>query len=110
MLLLVGNKTKLDDDFVPYEISYAIDTCEIPIIVCYVNCDSRITSNLPENFKKLWPTALKERIDNEKVKTIHIPFKEKIILEAINSMDFNNPPQYYISLYKDSVYDGLGIV
>jgi hypothetical protein len=109
MLLLVGDKTKLDDDFVPYEIMYAIDKCKIPIIVCYVNCRSRITNSISENLKKLWPATLKDRIDNEKVKTIHIPFKEKIILEAINNIDFNNPPKYCVSLYKESVYDGLRI-
>lgn len=47
MLLLVGKKTKYDDDFVPYEISYAVDKCSLPIIVCYVNYASRITKSTP---------------------------------------------------------------
>lgn len=109
MLLLLGNKTKYDDDFVPYEIAYAIDTCNIPVIVCYVNYSSRITNYIPSNMKNLWPSTLKERITNKSVKTIHIPFKEKIILEAINCFNINNQPNYNVTLYKDSVYDKLGI-
>jgi len=109
MLLLVGNKTKDDDDFVPYEIKYAIDSCQIPIVVCYVNYSFRITNSIPDSLKKLWPSVLKERIDSEKVRTIHIPFKEKIILKAISKFDFNNPPNHAITLYVDSVYDNFDI-
>ncbi len=109
MLLLVGNKTKYDDDFVPYEINYANDKCGLPIIVCYVNYSSRISNNIPDSLIKLWPPALKEKIQNETVKTIHIPLKEKIILEAINTFDINNQPSYTQTIYKDSLYDNYGI-
>lgn len=77
MLLLVGNKTKYDDDFVPYEICHAVDKCNLPIIVCYVSYDYRITKSTPNSLIALWPPALKERIENDSIKTIHIPFKEK---------------------------------
>lgn len=109
MLLLVGQTTKLDDDFVPYEIEYAIDTCELPIIVCYVEHKNKICDKIPQSLKSLWPSALKKRIDDEMVKTIHIPFKEKIIEEAINNYDLNNPPKYTITIYKKSVYEKHGI-
>ncbi len=110
MLLLVGNKTRFDNDFVPYEINYAVDKLDLPIVVCYVNYKNRITNSIPSSLKKLWPSSLKEKMDNGNVKTIHIPFKEKIILEAVNQFSFNNPPQYNITLYVDSVYERYGIV
>ena len=52
-ILLVGNTTRLDNDFVPYEIRYAIDTCKLPIIVAYVGRRMRITNSIPnENSKE----------------------------------------------------------
>ncbi|NCU06022.1 MAG: hypothetical protein GXC73_18820, partial [Chitinophagaceae bacterium] len=35
MVLIIGPTTKNDNDWVPLEIEYAIDTCNIPIIVAY---------------------------------------------------------------------------
>ncbi len=35
MILIIGKTTKEDRDWVPLEISYAVDTCEIPIIAAY---------------------------------------------------------------------------
>src|SRR5437867_4067812 len=42
LFLLVGETTRLDTDFVPYEIEYATDTCKLPVIVCYVGERKRI--------------------------------------------------------------------
>lgn len=109
VLLLVGKTTKLDDDFVPYEIEYAIGKCELPIIVCYVNESERICDNIPQRLKNLWPAALKDRIDDETARTLHIPFKEKIIAEALDSFDHTSPPKYVSTLYKSSIYDKHGI-
>lgn len=108
-MLLVGDTTKSDDDFVPYEITYAIDTCKLPVIVCYVEYSSRITNSIPDKLKKLWPKALKDRMDNEEVNTIHIPFKEAVILKAINDFSITSPPKYSVGMYTDSVYDELKI-
>lgn len=106
-LLLVGNKTKDDDDFVPAEIEYAAITCGLPIIVCYVNEKNRIVESVPQKLKNLWPASLKKLMDDEEVKTIHIPFRELIISQAINDFDVNNQPSYACGIYKDSVYDKL---
>lgn len=105
ILLLVGETTKLDDDFVPYEIEYAVDKCNLPIIVCYVTESKRICTSIPAKLKKLWPEALKIRIENDTIRTIHIPFKEKIINEALSSFDLNTPPKYASTIYKDNIYD-----
>lgn len=107
MLLFVGKTTKFDDDFVPYEICYAVDNCTLPIIVCYVNYRDRIVDSIPNSLKNLWPDALKDRIENDKVRTIHIPFKEAVIHQAIIEFSVNNPPSYAAGIYKSSVYDKL---
>ncbi|WP_066839175.1 TIR domain-containing protein [Rufibacter ruber] len=106
-LLLVGNTTRLDNDFVPYEIEYAIDKCKLPVIVVYVNYKVRITDSCPTNLKALLPSSLIERINNGTAKTIHIPFRERIINKAIKDFDFNSLPSYNFSLYLDSVYDSI---
>jgi MTH538 TIR-like domain (DUF1863) len=105
--LLVGKKTKLDDDFVPAEIEYAAKTCGLPIIVCYVDERNRITGSIPDSLKNLWPSSLKKLMENDEVKTIHIPFKELIISQALNDFNVNSQPQYSCGLYADSVYDKL---
>ena len=106
-LLLVGDKTKDDDDFVPAEIEYAIKNCNLPIIVCYVNEKQRITGSIPARLKNKWPPSLNKLINSGEVKTIHIPFKEKILNEALNDISITNQPKYTISLYLDSVYNRL---
>lgn len=35
MILILGQTTRFDTDWVPWEISYAVDTCEIPIVAGY---------------------------------------------------------------------------
>ncbi len=52
MLLLVGDTINLDDDFVPYEIEYAVDSCKMPIIVCYVNHRNRPSSNASNQLRQ----------------------------------------------------------
>ena len=106
-LLLVGDKTKDDDDFVPAEIEFAAKNCGLPIIVCYVNYRNRISTNIPNSLMKLWPNSLKELMDNNEVKTIHIPFRERIMNQALNEFDVNNQPAYSRGYYKNSVYNKL---
>ena len=35
MILIIGSGTKTDDDWVPFEIQYAVDECHMPIIAAY---------------------------------------------------------------------------
>ncbi|RTY89534.1 hypothetical protein EKL32_22620 [Flavobacterium sp. GSN2] len=107
LLLLVGNTTRFDDDFVPYEIRYAIDTCKLPVIVCYVNYDKRISNNIPQNLLNLLPKSLKDRMDNGTAKTIHIPFRERILNRAIQDYHHNNLPSYSSSIYQDHLYNNI---
>lgn len=57
--------------------------------------------------ENLWPPSLKELMDNDEVKTIHIPFREKIMSQALDDYDVNKQPSYSTSIYKSSVYDNL---
>lgn len=104
MLLLVGQTTRHDTDFVPYEITYAANICKLPIIVCYTEFKQRIVNTVPFNLKMLWPKMLSDNINQDKVKTIHIPFKESIIQTAINQFTVGNQPRYSVTLYAENVY------
>lgn len=108
MLLLIGDTTKNDKDWVPFEISYAIDTCDIPIIVAYVDISYAIRN--PSELSSLWPIALKQRIENKKASCIHIPFKKAAIADAIGQFSFNKKPiGFGLGIYNDSAYKIFGI-
>lgn len=106
LLLLVGETTRFDRDFVPYEIEYAIDVCKLPVIVCYVN-ESRRIIQVTDHLKNLIPKSLMSRINSEACRTIHIPFRQRILTEAINKFNKSNYPQYPFSVYLDAIYNRL---
>lgn len=106
MVLIIGETTKFDRDWVPFEIEYAIDTCAIPIIAVYTEYTKILN---PSELRNLWPEALKNRIDNNKVKCIHIPFKKQPILAAINQFNLNNYPSTAVSYYSPEAYASWGI-
>lgn len=87
MLLIITNETKNDTDWVPFEISYAIDNCNIPIIAAYPNYSCILD---PMQLSSLWPSALYSRITNGAARVIHIPFKQAPILDAISQFGINN--------------------
>jgi len=111
MLLLVGETTKSDDDFVPYEIEYAIDSCKIPIIVCYVKERRRIITDpaapTAAELENWIPKSLKNRMDNGTAKTIHIPFRERIIAKALEDFNPGRMPSYSFGCYNSNVYDAI---
>lgn len=107
LLLLVGNTTKYDDDFVPYEIEYAVKNCKLPVIVCYVTYRNRLTNQLPNELRSLLPPKLLELIKENSIKTIHIPFRQRIINKALNDYKLEKQPSFTMSGYKDWVYDEI---
>ena len=40
MVLIIGSTTRLDTDWVPFEIGYAVDACKIPIIAAYIGYEA----------------------------------------------------------------------
>ena len=107
LLIIIGDTTKKDRDWVPFEIEYAIDDCDIPIIAVYTGYECILS---PEDLSHLWPIALKERIDNETARVIHIPFKKEPIKAAISQFGHNNPPKSALSYYRREVYEKWGLI
>lgn len=107
MVLIIGETTKFDLDWVPFEIEYAIDVCKIPIIVAYL--DTNAISN-PRLLANKWPAALKQRIENGTAQLIHIPFKKEPIHHATATFSHNNPPKGgALGIYSLDSYKSWGI-
>ena len=107
MILIVGKTTKEDTDWVPFEIEYAADTCEIPIIAAYPGNLKFIFD--PSRFSHLWPEALKTRIRKNTASVIHIPFREEPLKEAVSQFTHNNLPAGALSYYTEAVYRDWGL-
>lgn len=108
MVLIVGQRTRLDNDFVPYEIGYAVDTCKIPIIAAY---PGQGVIRSPEALRSLWPDALRQRIDSGRASVIHVPFHRKTIENAIWQFNHNNfPTGGGLGIYSDVAYREFGLL
>lgn len=109
MLLLVGDTTKNDRDWVPFEIEYAVETCKITIIISYVEIDYPIYN--PSAFSYLWPSALKERIENGMASCIHIPFKKTVIAGAVDQFNLTTKPlNGGLGYYSEAAYKYYGLI
>ncbi len=106
MLLIVGSSTKNDKDWIPYEIRYAVDICNLPLIICYTGYKYILT---PSKLSNLWPKALSYRIEKQLVKAIHIPFKKEPIKFAIENYDLKNKPKGSLTYFTKTTYKKLGI-
>jgi MTH538 TIR-like domain (DUF1863) len=106
MVLIIGPTTRLDTDWVPFEIGYAVDHCKIPIIAAYTGYD-RILA--PIQLKLLWPPAFANRINNATLRAIHIPFKQKAIDDAIGRFNHDNLPATSLNYYTADAHRSFGI-
>lgn len=103
MVLIIGETTLLDDDWVPFEIEKAVDVYEIPIIVAYTGIATPIRT--PSALRAFWPAALATRIDNGTAHAIHIPFKKAALLDAISQFSHNKfPAGGGLGYYNDEAY------
>ena len=108
MVLIVGETTKLDTDWVPFEISQAIDAYKIPIIATYIDYISILD---PSELRSLWPKALEQRIDDESAHVIHIPFKKSPISAAIDQFTPKNYPKSKgLGFYSRETYEKWGLL
>ena len=107
MVLIVGETTKLDNDWVPFEIENAVDQYALPIIAVYPEYDYILD---PKALKPLWPLALRRRIDNHSARVIHIPFKKRPIAVAIGQFTHANPPKSGLTYYTRETYQKWGII
>lgn len=105
MILILGDSTKYDDDWVPFEIKYGVDVCQLPIFVVYTDYDYILD---PLSLSYHWPSSLTARINNNSVRTIHIPFNKETILYSINNYSINNLPPNIICWYLEQQYREWG--
>ena len=108
MVLIIGETTRTDDDWVPFEIEKAVDTYKIPIIAAYTGYATPIRN--PSALKALWPNALASRIGNGTASVIHIPFKKAALMAAIGQFAHNSLPNGGgLGFYSDDAYKSFGI-
>lgn len=106
-LLIIGQTTRLDMDWVPFEIEKAVDTYGLPVIAVYPGYQPILT---PSDLRSLWPEALKDRIDAKSVRAIHIPFKKLPIMNAIGQFDHSCQPRSPLSYYGREAYQRWGLL
>ncbi|WKV52158.1 TIR domain-containing protein [Dickeya fangzhongdai] len=112
MLLIIGDTTKDDDDWVPFEITKAVDSYKLPLIIAYTKkvINGGIIRN-PNALSNYWPQVLKEKIEASSVNAIHIPFLKNIINDAIGQFNHNNPPPGKgLGIYSDDAYRSFGFI
>ncbi|MCK9419860.1 MAG: TIR domain-containing protein [Nitrospirae bacterium] len=106
VVLIIGETTRFDTDWVPFEISCAVDIYKIPIIAAYPGYGPILE---PSKFNSLWPKALADRINNNTARVIHIPFKKEPISAAINKYNMANLPEGALTYYTRETYEKWGI-
>lgn len=87
MLLILSNDTNNNREVLNFEIEKAVDVFELPVIVAYTGCDYLLDAKMYSN---RWPRALKKRIKNRSLRAIHIAFKEKPVMSAINQFSVHS--------------------
>lgn len=108
MILILSDKTKLDTDWVPFEIGYAIDECKIPVIAAYVGATQPISD--PKLFAQQWPDAFRKRVETGLASVIHVPFLKAPIKSAISQFNYDNLPRGgSLGIYSSEAYQSWGI-
>ncbi len=106
MVLIIGETTRFDTDWVPFEIEQAVDTYKLPIIAAYTK---DVSDQTPGTLHPWWPKALAERIDNKAARVIHIPFKKAPLKDAIRQFSHDNLPKSPLSYYGRDAYVKWGL-
>jgi hypothetical protein len=108
MVLILGETTRFDTDWVPFEIEYAVDTCEIPIVAAYPGYN---TIRDPHALRSMWPYALATRIDSRRAHVLHVPFKEGPLTHAVNTFSHDNYPNGAgVGIYSDEAFRSWGLL
>lgn len=107
MILIIGDTTRFDDDWVPFEIIKAIDSYKLPIIATYPGYKNIL---VPNQLRQLWPAALAKRIDDQSARVIHVPFKKVPLADAMERFDHNNLPEGALTHYTQASYNNWGLL
>ena len=109
MLLVLSDDTDHDREMLNFEIEKGVDLYELPIIIAYANC-SQI--KYYDEYSERWPIALEERIEDESVNAIHIPFNEKAIMDSLSRYSVYNSRNNVLNgpynIYTDRFDPSLG--
>ena len=107
--MIITDRTNFDRGILNWEIEKAADYYELPIIVAYPGY-SRIGD--PAKLSYMWPKALAERIEDERVHCIHVPFRKEPIFDAIRQFSVVNakyPKGGALGQYSDDAYKTWGL-
>jgi hypothetical protein len=107
MVLIIGETTRMDTDWVPFEIEQAVDTYGIPIIAAYTVYDGAIRN--PSALSPYWPAALATRINDGSAHVIHIPFRKEVLSDALRFTHQNPPRGAGLGFYSDEAYKSFGV-
>lgn len=108
MVLIIGETTWLDTDWVPFEIEQAVDRYKLPIIAAYTVFAKPIRN--PSALAMYWPTALATRISSGAASVIHVPFKKEPLADAIKQFSHVKLPNGAgVGYYDDASYLRWGI-
>ncbi|HET7538039.1 MAG TPA: hypothetical protein VFJ90_16380 [Candidatus Didemnitutus sp.] len=107
LLLLLDDTTHLDEDWVPFEVEFAVDQCQIPIIAAYPGYSYIIA---PEQLRNTWPDVVTQRIDDASAKIIHVPFKQEPLAKALSTYHVRMPPRSALSFFLKESYQKWGLM
>ena len=106
MILILGQTTRFDRDWIPFEIAYAVDNCRIPIIAAYPGFD-RIQN--PVALASTWPSALASRIRSGAARAIHVPFRKSPLSAAVSQFTHSALPDGPLAYYSSQAYVNFDI-
>ena len=97
VVVILSDETRESGSALSYEIEKAVDTYDLPLICAYTGYNSIFQ---PRELSNRWPNALTQRINDNSVTAIHIPFKKNPLLDAIdqfsvNSCSISGPLNFY---------------
>lgn len=107
VILVLGETTRFDTDWVPFEISHAIDVRGLPIIAAYPGYEY---IQDPAALAASWPAALASRIQKGTARVIHVPFKQEPLTDAVSQFSFDSLPTSGVSYYSTDAYASFGVV
>lgn len=105
MMVIITDNTSWNRGLLCWEIEKAVDVYKLPLLVVYTKYSKILNVDSHSNE---WPKALKERIDNNSAKCIHLPFKKDLILDAISQFSIHDKyPATSKNHYSKETYDKL---
>lgn len=107
MLIIISEDTNYDRGLLNYEIMLAIEVYKLPLIIAYTGYTKILNPKLLIN---KWPKKLREYINGDTAKCIHIPFKKEPILDAISQFRVDDKyPKGSLSYYSQEAYISWGL-